>query len=70
MSRLIHRLARSLVQHTLGWPLQSKILDKNYGGGFLYHMAPNKVLLGLVIGLDYENPYINPCVVSRTKENA
>jgi hypothetical protein len=56
------KLTPGHVQHTLGWPLQSSILDKTYGGGFIYHMAPNKMLLGLVIGLDYENPYINPCV--------
>ena len=56
------KLTPGHVQHTLGWPLQSSLLDKTYGGGFIYHMAPNKILLGLVIGLDYENPYINPCV--------
>lgn len=48
------------VQHTLGYPLQSSILDKNFGGTFLYHQEPNLVLAGLVIGLDYANPYINP----------
>ena len=48
------------VQHTLGYPLQSSITDKVYGGSFLYHQEPNLVLCGLVIGLDYENPYINP----------
>lgn len=49
-----------LVQHTLGWPLQSSLLDKTYGGTFLYHQEPNFVLAGLVVGLDYENPYLNP----------
>ena len=48
------------VQHTLGFPLQSSVFDKVYGGSFLYHQEPNLVLCGLVIGLDYENPYINP----------
>lgn len=46
--------------HTLGWPLQAGPLDKTFGGSFLYHMKPNLVLLGLVVGLDYENPYLNP----------
>ena len=23
-------------------------------------MAPNKILIGFVVGLDYENPYLNP----------
>jgi len=44
------------VQHTINWPLPSNV----YGGSFLYHMNPNLVHLGLVVGLDYENPYINP----------
>jgi electron-transferring-flavoprotein dehydrogenase len=51
---------KGFVQHTLGFPLQSSLFDKVYGGSFLYHQEPNLVLCGLVIGLDYENPYINP----------
>jgi len=49
-----------LVMHTYGWPLQKSLNDKVYGGAFLYHMAPNKVLCGFVVGLDYENPYLSP----------
>lgn len=49
-----------LVQHTLGWPLQSGITDEVFGGTFLYHQEPNLVLAGLVVGLDYQNPYLNP----------
>mmetsp|Transcript_14404 Transcript_14404/g.40944 ORF Transcript_14404/g.40944 Transcript_14404/m.40944 type:complete len:751 (+) Transcript_14404:69-2321(+) len=49
-----------LVQHTVGFPLQSSIMDKTFGGSFIYHQKPNLVLTGLVIGLDYENPRINP----------
>jgi len=49
-----------LVLHTLGYPLQSGPLDKVYGGCFLYHQEPDLVLLGLVVGLNYANPYINP----------
>mmetsp|Transcript_8264 Transcript_8264/g.15850 ORF Transcript_8264/g.15850 Transcript_8264/m.15850 type:complete len:549 (+) Transcript_8264:86-1732(+) len=48
------------VQHTLGWPLQTGPLDKTFGGSFLYHMKPNLVLVGFVVGLDYENPHLNP----------
>ena len=48
------------VQHTLGWPLQSGLLDKTFGGSFLYHMEPNLVLVGFVVGLDYENAYLSP----------
>ncbi len=49
-----------LVQHTLGWPLQTNPFSEVFGGTFLYHMEPNLVLMGLVIGLDYPNPYTNP----------
>ncbi|WOO82390.1 putative electron transfer flavoprotein-ubiquinone oxidoreductase, mitochondrial [Vanrija pseudolonga] len=44
------------IVHTMGWPLTAK----TYGGSFLYHMEDNMVTLGLVVGLDYENPYISP----------
>ena len=49
-----------LVMHTVGYPLQSSVMDKIYGGSFLYHQEPNLVLVGLVVGLDYANPYVNP----------
>ncbi|PWN36017.1 putative flavo protein-ubiquinone oxidoreductase [Meira miltonrushii] len=45
-----------LVQHTLGWPLDFK----TYGGSWCYHMEDNMVSIGLVVGLDYENPYLSP----------
>lgn len=45
-----------LIQHTAGWPLDST----TYGGSFLYHMKPNFVLVGFVVGLDYANPYLSP----------
>ena len=54
------KLKPGFVQHTLGWPLQNSLFDKTYGGTFLYHMKPNMVLLGMVVGLDYENPYLSP----------
>ncbi|KUF93331.1 RCC1 and BTB domain-containing protein 2 [Phytophthora nicotianae] len=49
-----------LVQHTLGWPLQQSLMDKTFGGSFMYHMEEDLVQIGVVVGLDYENPYINP----------
>ena len=49
-----------LVQHTLGFPLQKSPMDKVFGGSFLYHQDPDLVLIGLVVGLDYANPYLNP----------
>ena len=51
---------KGLVQHTLGFPLQASITDDVFGGSFLYHQEPNLVLAGLVVGLDYKNPYLNP----------
>ncbi|CAG8622832.1 5073_t:CDS:2, partial [Racocetra fulgida] len=45
-----------LVFHSLGYPLDFK----TYGGGFMYHMEDNIVQIGLVVALDYKNPYLNP----------
>ena len=44
------------VVHTAGWPMT----DDTFGGGFLYHLEGNKVTLGFVIGLDYQNPWMSP----------
>ncbi|MBH9575338.1 electron transfer flavoprotein-ubiquinone oxidoreductase [Inhella proteolytica] len=44
------------VVHTAGWPM----VDDTFGGGFLYHLEDNKVTLGFVIGLDYQNPHMSP----------
>ncbi|MBW4046736.1 MAG: electron transfer flavoprotein-ubiquinone oxidoreductase [Proteobacteria bacterium] len=44
------------VLHTAGWPLDSK----TYGGSFIYHMPNNQVAVGLVVGLDYRNPWLSP----------
>ncbi|MFT4241300.1 MAG: electron transfer flavoprotein-ubiquinone oxidoreductase [Acidovorax sp.] len=44
------------VMHTAGWPMQ----NDTYGGAFLYHLDDNKVALGFVTGLGYQNPYLSP----------
>ncbi|KAF7805338.1 electron transfer flavoprotein-ubiquinone oxidoreductase, mitochondrial [Senna tora] len=44
------------VLHTLGWPLD----HKTYGGSFLYHMKDRQISIGLVVALDYQNPFMNP----------
>ncbi|OMO68036.1 Electron transfer flavoprotein-ubiquinone oxidoreductase [Corchorus capsularis] len=44
------------VLHTLGWPLDSK----TYGGSFLYHMNDRQISIGLVVALNYHNPFLNP----------
>jgi electron-transferring-flavoprotein dehydrogenase len=45
-----------LVVHTAGWPLDSD----TYGGSFLYHLDNNLVAVGMVVGLDYANPWLSP----------
>jgi electron-transferring-flavoprotein dehydrogenase len=44
------------VIHTLGWPLD---LD-TFGGAFIYGMKDRIVDIGLVVGLDYKNPTLDP----------
>lgn len=44
------------VIHTVGWPLASE----TYGGGWIYHLDDRQISIGLVIGLDYQNPYTSP----------
>jgi electron-transferring-flavoprotein dehydrogenase len=50
----VHRQGH--ITHTIGWPLDSK----TYGGSFIYHLENNQIAIGYVIGLDYQNPYLNP----------
>ncbi|MCA1855357.1 electron transfer flavoprotein-ubiquinone oxidoreductase [Massilia oculi] len=45
-----------LVVHTAGWPLD----NDTYGGSFLYHLENNQVVVGFVVGLAYQNPYLSP----------
>lgn len=44
------------VLHTQGWPLD----NHTGGGGFLYHLADNKIAVGFVVHLNYRNPFLNP----------
>ena len=44
------------VVHSMGYPLPSS----EYGGGWMYHFGDNLVSLGLVVGLDYSNPWLSP----------
>jgi electron-transferring-flavoprotein dehydrogenase len=50
------RAVPGLVQHTLGWPLRSD----TYGGGFVYHFDAERVVVGLVVGLEYRDPRFEP----------
>ncbi len=44
------------VIHTMGYPHKGK----TYGGSFIYGMSENRVSIGLMTGLDYEDPYLDP----------
>ncbi|NVK56260.1 MAG: electron transfer flavoprotein-ubiquinone oxidoreductase [Alteromonadaceae bacterium] len=46
-----------LVIHTAGWPLTENGAS---GGGFLYHIEDNQVVVGLITDLSYSNPYLSP----------
>jgi electron-transferring-flavoprotein dehydrogenase len=48
--------SNTTVLHSFGYPLG---LDTK-GGGFLYKMKDNRVALGFVVGLEYEDPLLEP----------
>jgi electron-transferring-flavoprotein dehydrogenase len=50
------RFAPGSVIHTMGWPLD----QDTFGGGFIYGMNDRIVDIGLVVGLDYRNPTLDP----------
>jgi len=50
------RVQPGKVVHTLGWPLDSR----TYGGSFIYHMDKDRLAIGFVTGLDYEDPLLSP----------
>lgn len=45
-----------LVIHGSGWPLSGN----TSGGFFLYHTENNQAVVGLIIDLNYDNPYVSP----------
>lgn len=46
-----------LVVHTAGWPLSE---SGSAGGGFLYHIEDEQVVVGLITDLAYSNPHVSP----------
>ena len=44
------------IEHTVGWPLPNSI----YGGSFVYHLDNNRLAVGFVCGLDYQDPAFSP----------
>lgn len=43
------------VIHTLGWPLRAGASFNEFGGSFCYPLGPDRVSIGLVVGLDYRD---------------
>jgi electron-transferring-flavoprotein dehydrogenase len=50
------RTSPGRIVHTLGWPAD----NKTYGGSFLYHLDNDRIALGYVSGLDYQDPQYKP----------
>jgi len=50
------RLPRGAVLHTMGYPLDRQ----TFGGGFVYGFTEERISVGLVIGLDYRDPFLDP----------
>lgn len=50
------RLLPGTVIHTMGYPLDSK----TFGGSFIYSLSETALSIGLVIGLSYEDPRMDP----------
>lgn len=44
------------VCHTMGFPLDSQ----TFGGGFIYNLSDTLMSIGLVVGLNYRNPFTEP----------
>ncbi|MBK9314323.1 MAG: electron transfer flavoprotein-ubiquinone oxidoreductase [Acidobacteria bacterium] len=50
------RVTPGFVMHTLGYPLP----NDTFGGGFVYGMQNDLLDIGLVVGLDYQDPFTDP----------
>ncbi|KAK8037916.1 electron transfer flavoprotein-ubiquinone oxidoreductase- mitochondrial precursor [Apiospora phragmitis] len=50
------KFQKGQVVHSMGYPLPSD----TYGGGWAYHFGDNLVSVGLVVALDYSNPWLSP----------
>jgi electron-transferring-flavoprotein dehydrogenase len=42
--------------HTMGYPMDSHV----FGGSFIYALSGNQICLGLITGLDYHDPLLDP----------
>ncbi len=44
------------IEHALGWPADAH----TYAGSFLYHLDNDRVYVGYIVGLDYQDPRLAP----------
>jgi electron-transferring-flavoprotein dehydrogenase len=49
-------LTPGTVIHTMGYPLD----HETFGGGFIYHLSDTLMSIGIVVGLNYRNPFTEP----------
>ena len=54
-----------LVQHTVGWPVNSH----TYGGGFVYQLQNDQAYIGYVVGLDYSDAELQPFEIFQQFKN-
>jgi electron-transferring-flavoprotein dehydrogenase len=50
------RVQPGRIEHALGWPADSH----TYAGSFLYHLDKDRVYVGYIVGLDYQDPRLQP----------
>jgi electron-transferring-flavoprotein dehydrogenase len=50
------RVQPGRIEHALGWPADSH----TYAGSFLYHLDNDRVYVGYIVGLDYQDPRLAP----------
>ncbi len=50
------RVSPGKIVHSFGWPADNRI----YGGSFLYHLDKDRIALGYISGLDYQDPDYKP----------
>jgi electron-transferring-flavoprotein dehydrogenase len=50
------RVTPGRIEHSFGWPLD----PNTYGGSFLYHLDNDRIYIGYVVGLNYQDPRLSP----------
>ncbi len=50
------RVKPGRIEHAMGWPMDSK----TYAGSFLYHLDNDRVYVGYIVGLNYQDARLKP----------